>query len=41
VCYCSKYPFFEAVDGCQACFEEHGGVEGMRLCSLSPHQFTA
>jgi hypothetical protein len=32
-CYCTKYPFFDAVDGCQACFEEHGGIEG--TCSLA------
>jgi hypothetical protein len=27
-CYCNVYPFFEAVGGCQACFEKHGGIEG-------------
>lgn len=31
-CFCGTYPFFEAVGGCQACFEEHGGVEGMSTC---------
>jgi hypothetical protein len=27
-CFCNVYPFFEAANGCQACFEKHGGVEG-------------
>ena len=27
-CFCSTYPFFDTVLGCQACFEQHGGVEG-------------
>ncbi|KAF2666678.1 hypothetical protein BT63DRAFT_315504 [Microthyrium microscopicum] len=27
-CFCQKYPFFDAVSGCQSCFEEHGGIEG-------------
>ncbi|KAH8772333.1 hypothetical protein BGZ57DRAFT_1005474 [Hyaloscypha finlandica] len=27
-CFCTEYPFFDSVDGCQACFEEHGGIEG-------------
>jgi len=27
-CYCNTYPFFDSVLGCQACFEEHGGLEG-------------
>lgn len=27
-CYCSTYPFFDSVLGCQACFDLHGGREG-------------
>ncbi|KAF2640340.1 hypothetical protein P280DRAFT_401012 [Massarina eburnea CBS 473.64] len=27
-CYCEKYPWWEAVLGCQKCFEMHGGIEG-------------
>jgi hypothetical protein len=27
-CYCKIYPFFDSSLGCQACFEEHGGIEG-------------
>ncbi|KAF2662741.1 hypothetical protein K491DRAFT_556411, partial [Lophiostoma macrostomum CBS 122681] len=27
-CYCNEYPFFDAVVGCQKCFEMHGGIEG-------------
>jgi hypothetical protein len=30
-CFCSTYPFFEATTGCQACFEKHGGIEGIFL----------
>lgn len=30
-CFCTEYPFFDSVDGCQACFEEHGGIESMCL----------
>ncbi|KAF2786885.1 hypothetical protein K505DRAFT_288926 [Melanomma pulvis-pyrius CBS 109.77] len=26
-CFCEKYPFFDAVLGCQRCFEMHGGIE--------------
>jgi hypothetical protein len=34
-CYCEKYPFFEAVMGCQKCFDMHGGIEGI----TPPHFF--
>ncbi|KAK5943413.1 hypothetical protein PMZ80_004420 [Knufia obscura] len=27
-CYCRTYPFLDSVLGCQACFEQHGGIEG-------------
>lgn len=27
-CFCDIYPFFDAVTGCNACFLEHGGIEG-------------
>lgn len=27
-CFCSTYPFFDSALGCQACFEQHGGIEG-------------
>jgi hypothetical protein len=30
-CFCNEYPFFDAVGGCQECFEMHGGIEGIIL----------
>jgi hypothetical protein len=33
-CYCTKYPFFDVADECQACFQEHGGVEGTCVCTF-------
>lgn len=28
-CYCEKYPYFDSSFGCNACFKQYGGIEGI------------